>query len=285
MQNDMYGSIAPYDSRALPIDNVYQNQGYNFGSQFFTILPYIEEEPLYKSARYTPLPPATQEKAYAVTQVIGSAGSVPVNYHPAVVPACADFLIPFNTVNANTNLVLAQVIKPYLCPSDPSAQRDMAPNGWGGASYGCNFLVFGNPALGNVNDPDGLGGSQSKGAWAQKITLADSFPDGRAFTILFAEKYLSCNIGTTGTAWAWPNHNSSFAPAVAMESPWNDGTRFQVLPPPEQCVSQYAQTGHRDGMNVVMADGSGRSLSPKISALTYQHAMQPNDGVQLGSDW
>jgi hypothetical protein len=38
-------------------------------------------------------------------------------------------------------------------------------------------------------------------------------------------------------------------------------------------------------MNVALADGSGRSVLQSISSITFQHAMQPNDGVPLGSDW
>jgi hypothetical protein len=249
------------------------------------MLPFVEQANLYNGSLYTP--PSTQRKAYAVTQVIGSTTSVPANYHPTMMPACGDFTDRIkNTENVQCNLVLAQVVKVFLCPSDPTANSSdgVAPNSWGGASYGCNFLVFGNSAIEDVNDPDGLG-SGNHGVWGQKVTLADSFPDGTAHTVLFAEKYLSCNNGTTGTAWAWPNHNSSFAPAVAMESPWTDGTRFQHQPLPADCVSQYTQTGHPGGMSVVMADGSFRTMSSSISALTYQHLMQPNDGAKLGPDW
>jgi hypothetical protein len=63
-------------------------------------------------------------------------------------------------------------------------------------------LVFGNPNRAEVNDPDGQGGSGFKGQWGYLAKLPDSFPDGSSNTILFAEKFVSCNEGTTGTAWA-----------------------------------------------------------------------------------
>jgi prepilin-type processing-associated H-X9-DG protein len=98
-------------------------------------------------------------------------------------------------------------------------------------------------------------------------------------TILIGEKFLACGDGTpegaytTGTAWAWANHDSKFAPAVAMESPWNDGTTFQVLPKPGACDWRYAQTGHREGMNVAAADGHARYISKSTSPKIYKWAM------------
>jgi prepilin-type N-terminal cleavage/methylation domain-containing protein len=286
-QNDTNGQIGVYDSRFLPVSNVYQNQGYNYGGLLFTLLPFIEQSNLYNGAIYTPPAPATQGKVYAATQIVGSILALPPNYSTTAIPACTDWPTPYNTpIDLNTR-TCAQVVKTYICPSDPTATSadGVAPNGWGGASYGGNFLLFGNQYPLNINDPDGLGGSGTSGSFATKTVIPASFPDGTSNTILFGEKYLSCNAGATGTAWAWPNHSSLYAPAIAMESPWNDGTRFQLLPIPAVCISQYAQTGHAGGMNVVLGDGSGRSISTSVSALTYRYAMQPNDGNTLGGDW
>jgi hypothetical protein len=173
----------------------------------------------------------------------------------------------------------------FICPNDPTAQRwdSLCANGWAGASYGANFLVFGNSNIEEFTDPDGLGGSGIKGKWAERVVIPGSFPDGST-TILFAEKYMVCGDGTkegafsTGTAWAWANHSSAFAPAVAMESPWNDGKRFQVLPKPEECKAQYAQTGHSKGMTVAIVDGTVHTLDQSISPLVYEYIMRPNDG-------
>jgi prepilin-type N-terminal cleavage/methylation domain-containing protein len=279
--NDTNGSMPPFDCRVMPAKSVYSNFGSNYGSLFYALVPFIESSPLYNSGVYSAPNAGPNNKAYAVTVLKGSY-QAPINYTPGSPPQLLDYLeapLP--------DMVLTTLVRCFVCPSDPSSQeaKGLAPNGWAGASYGGNFLVFGNSAKEEVNDPDGLGGSHWKGAWGQKASIPQAFPDGTANTILFAEKYLWCNTGHTGTAWAWPNHDSSFAPAVAMESPWNDGTRFQLLPTIGDCVSQYAQTGHSGGMIVTMADGSARTLSPSISALTYQHAMQPNDGEELGPDW
>jgi prepilin-type N-terminal cleavage/methylation domain-containing protein/prepilin-type processing-associated H-X9-DG protein len=275
--NDTVGSMPPYDCRYSPPESYYGNFGANYGSPFFHLLPYLEQRNLWEAASFPTT--AGSKEGYSANIILGTGGPIPPNPIPDVASP-----LPPGTVN----LVLQEVVPTFICPSDPtaSAQDSMCANGWAGASYGVNFLVFANPYPANINDPDGLGGSGTVADWgSMPPNVQASFPDGTSNTILIAEKYLACNNGATGTAWAWANDSSQFAPAVAMESPWNDGTMFQLLPAPVQCETRYTQTGHAGGMNVALADGSGRSISPTLSATTYQHAMQPNDGVPLGSDW
>jgi type II secretory pathway pseudopilin PulG len=282
-QNDTLGSIAPYDCRAMPEKDPYSNFAANYGSPFFHLIPYIECNNLYNSARY----PASNGIGYSVYVVQGSNTAPPADYYdPGPPQRMLDN--PMAPVGS-----LARVPwSAYICPSDPTATAHsiVAVNDWGGASYGVNFLVFANPDPAQVDDPDGLGGSGNAGAWGNKAMMPRSFPNGTANTILFAEKYLACGDGTSagaesaGTAWAWANHDASFAPAVAMESPWNDGTMFQSRPPPARCQTRYAQTGHFAGMNVVMADGHGWMIEPSVSADVYRQAMQPRQAA-LSDDW
>jgi hypothetical protein len=282
--NDVKGSLPPYDCRMTPGDNPYYNSGGNYGSLFYHLLPFIENTALFQAGAYATDKNTPDGNGYSVGVVKGTknwAPAYPIPDSPSPLPPGAK------------GLVLQEVVKTFICPSDPtaSAHRSICPNGWAGSSYAGNFLVFGNPTPANVNDPDGAGGSGKGGSWGYLATIPGSFPDGTSNTILFVEKYLACGDGTpegantAGTAWAWANHDASYAPAVAMESPWNDGTKFQLQPAPDKCQTRYPQTGHVGGMAVVMADGSGRWVAITVSALTWQHAMQPNDGCPLGSDW
>jgi prepilin-type processing-associated H-X9-DG protein len=60
---------------------------------------------------------------------------------------------------------------------------------------------------------------------------------------------------------------------------------FQDRPPANLCDNWRAQSGHTGGMNVCLADGSGRVVSPAISQTTWTNALLPDDGNALGSDW
>jgi hypothetical protein len=227
--NDTNGSLPPYDSRAIPGNNPWSKSGSNYGSVFFQLLPFIEQANLYNGGRYS----SRAGDAYAASVVLGSR-EAPSNYEPGPPETITDYtLLP-----PEERTVLTQVLKCFLCSADPTAKAasGMAPNGWGGSSYACNFLVFGNPNRDEVNDPDGLGGSGFKGQWGYLAKIPDSFPDGSSNTILFAEKFVSCNEGTTGTAWAWPNHDSSFAP------PWPWSRRGTMAPGSNSCLlPKYAK--------------------------------------------
>ncbi|MBM3994989.1 MAG: DUF1559 domain-containing protein [Planctomycetes bacterium] len=86
------------------------------GCILITILPYIEQEPLFKSATANP-------------------GS---------------------TWDGNRNpTTRTQAIPPYLCPSDPTLQAHWSQaqvGGWGGSSYAANFQVFGTVRAGGNSD-------------------------------------------------------------------------------------------------------------------------------------
>jgi hypothetical protein len=70
-----------------------------------------------------------------------------------------------------------------------------------------------------------------------------------------------------------------------METPWNDGTRFQVNPTSAQCDVAYGQTGHSAGMVVALVDGSTRVVAPNISATTWLAILTPNGGEIIGADF
>jgi len=60
---------------------------------------------------------------------------------------------------------------------------------------------------------------------------------------------------------------------------------IQNMPPIEQCNSWQLQAMSAGGMQVVMMDGSVRSISSAVSVHTLARAFVPNDGYPLGNDW
>jgi prepilin-type N-terminal cleavage/methylation domain-containing protein len=244
-----------------------------FGNPFFHLLPFIEQENLYKRSVVT---------------------------------------TPFTHINASYNYNLAddatpqQVIKIYICPSDPSVPGDKRITNpsvgihqpFAVTSYAFNFQVFGQsgastvtPAVQYVDYPDGYLGNSS---------LA-SLTDGASNTILFTEKYARCfttdgpptfGPGTErGSLWAWWDTGFVYYPRVGWQTWWNTGagpaSKFQVRPTPylgndSVCDGAKASTPH-NAIQVVFGDGSVRSLGAGLDPQTWWDLLTPMDGNVLGN--
>jgi type II secretory pathway pseudopilin PulG len=196
------------------------NNGY--GTLFFLILPYIEQDNLYKSA--------LDDGKYRV-----DAGGV-----------------------------RGMVVKTYVSPSDPGTGKDLIHDGWlAKSNYAANFLVFGNPAK------ESLDGDSKFPA---------SIPDGTSNTILFAQRYQTCN----GDLCAWGyDGGTAWVPAFAY---LNQG-KFQARPAAAQCDAALAQGLQAQGIEVGMGDGSTRFVASTISPQTWWAACTPAGGEVLGPDW
>ena len=168
------------------------------------------------------------------------------------------------------------IIKLYVSAADPSlASRKLNTI----TSYASNAVVFRKPR-----------------------TLESGFQDGTSNTILYAEHYAVCNglhqdtvlgffgiLGVTRQATfadqaygdAYPITTGS--PPVTTSS--RPGLTFQVAPKVSECYPGQAQSMHRSGILVALADGSIRMLSAGMSESTYWAAVTPDSGEVLGNDW
>jgi len=272
----------------------------NEGSVMFWLLPFVEADNLFKLGSFQ------SQGTNALGAVLGQC------YSPYVTTSNSNSALvgkrnTSSTGNGDTGAVSVFVgqaaVKSYLCPSDPTAPSTGINNnyqgGLGACSYACNYLVFGTAYLNqtntNINNPDG---------WPQPASapvapgflprIGTTFTDGTSNTILFAEKFASCNwfqansVTTPtpgGNAWAWDGNSAQWAPAFAMESPWNDGTKFQTQPTSLTCNVGYAQTGHNGGMVIAMADASARTVAPSVSSTTWLAVCTPNGNEILGPDF
>lgn len=197
-------------------------------------------------------------------------------------------LIPNNT--SYGGIQYFQVIKTFVCPSDPSAQNGKClttyggANNWGAACYGGNILAFGNP----TTSPYGEGSAR----------MPASFPDGASNTIAFAEMYATCGWTNDisfcyGSLWA--DSNSVWRATFGTNTSWKDFAgagypfpvnKFQIRPNYlTQCDPSRPQSSHSSGINVGLMDGSVRHLTAGISDTTWSYACDPRDGNPLGSDW
>jgi prepilin-type N-terminal cleavage/methylation domain-containing protein/prepilin-type processing-associated H-X9-DG protein len=223
-------------------------------SLHFWLLPYLEQDNLHKSAAFTT-----------------AAGTI-------------DYQVDVN--NASN-----KVIKTYICPGDPSSAGGYpvnAPSQGGmpiaGSSYAANGRVFATNFDTNTLLP-GSGEGQPR--------LASSFADGLSNTILFAEKYVRCGETATGSnnggsTWARNFWNSTWGGYfnVRLAGPTYS---FQVQPNPylsmTTCEYRLPSTPHSGGIQVLLGDGSVRTVNGGISPATWWAACTPTGGEVLGNDW
>jgi prepilin-type N-terminal cleavage/methylation domain-containing protein len=239
-----------------------------WGTVFFHLLPYLDNDPLYRNAITTGATPNGDDPGLGVPYYSGAAG--------VDTPA----FIGTNILNI------------FVCPSDPSWSNaaytdNLFGRQWGTSSYAANFLVFGRIAP-DFN-PAGYQGSS---------ILPVSIPDGTANTIMFTERYAICEDFSTGllraNLWDWfeppnvlPGHD--YYPFICLSTGGgiNIGPQaiFQIKPPPGTCNPDRASSGHTALIMVGMVDGSVRSVSAATSGDTWWAACTPSGNEVLGTDW
>ncbi|HEV3263096.1 MAG TPA: DUF1559 domain-containing protein [Gemmataceae bacterium] len=207
-------------------------------------------------------------------------------------------------------------LKVVVCPSDWSAP-DPAE------TVDCTYSVSPPPPFGSPFDARyALASYAVNGVTfgSNRVNLGSSFRDGTSNTIMIAERYRRCRNGDSEQFSCWPSgaysiNNPSFGfvahpgglttlqaspvtplPADRSAPIWlRVGTYngplitkpapFQVAPRDGECDCELPQTPHPGGMQVALADGSVRTLSPGIDQWTFWAACTASGDEVLGDDW
>jgi len=241
--------------------------GGGWGTVFFHLLYYLDQNPIYTSATMT-------GQNFNFEDPGGTYYSSEAGF------------------GTGENFIGARVIETLVCPSDPTfpggAYTDVVNYAgetqllWGTSSYAANDLVFGRRGI--------------------KIA---SIQDGLPQTIFFAERSSVCD-GTNvpgendirSCLWDWnepasqPGHANSPVFGVIyggslgnLNQAQGPASRFQVSPTPGNCDIVLTHTYHKTGMQVGLGDGSARNLSPSLSGDTWWAACTPDSDDVLGTDW
>jgi prepilin-type N-terminal cleavage/methylation domain-containing protein len=246
-------------------------------SLFFAILPYVEQDNLYRS--FNPAVPTTYNLDSTTSP--GAAG------HPVPLFEC-----PSDASNPGRQ---SYVVATSVIPPPRPPFQGFFTGRYACTSYAANGLVF--------RDNSAL--------------LPASFSDGTSNTVLFAERYQVCadatNLwgyganGVSNPSFAFlplPGGYSThkFAPDVPLRVDGSGqvfgkvgldssgpGTvtkpvAFQVRPRVADCDPSLIQTAHPGGMLVTMADGSARGVSGGVSQRTFWAACTPAGG-ESPDDW
>ena len=256
----------------------------NWGVGFAAILPFIEQQNLHRD----------------ISDGIFTTG----NPHTGSINA-------WDTRTRDGKVARYQIIKTYVCPSDPGVGNNGRPRfqGWGAAaSYGFNFQVFGGNGLTieiNGNGAPNNTGSITVANWGQYKSSykINTITDGTSNTIFVAEKMASCrrayDSGNAANCWMYPPWDQNWSAYIGRA--WNADynkwwmppqvqPRYRVSglsgqPPEDVCNSTRSSTGHTGSAQILMGDGSVRGVSDDLSSVTWVNALMGDDGNVLGSDW
>jgi prepilin-type N-terminal cleavage/methylation domain-containing protein len=212
-------------------------------------------------------------------------------------------ILPYLEVFRFDETIPYTFVPTYVSPADPTAHLWVPPE----------------PGFYKVGPS-----SYPANAWAfqGRASLNSTFSDGASQTIMFAEHYYECGGWVRYFYASGDGRRPTFADggpilggnnpgdvypvtdaATGITRPSRPGVTFQVAPKPwvaedvplpqlprtapfaGECDSSLAQTPHRGGMLVALADGSVRSIAPGITPETFWAAVTPAGGEVLGADW
>ncbi len=251
--------------------------GAGIPSLFFLLLPYLEQDNLYR--QFTPASPVSY---YGPGGVAGTPLEV--------------FLCPSDPTGPHGPVTLHMTVLPP--PPPPFATTFSGP--YATSSYAANGVLFAaNCAVLPASFADGTSNTIVFAERYQFCQMAssgaltyDCWANGAIGTAMNSFGYLA-RPGYTATVQASP-----LLPLPAFRSgsvPLRVGSvngpvttksvPFQVAPAVTACDPQLAQTAHTGGMQVALADGSVHTLTQGMSPWTFWAACTPSGGEVLAPDW
>lgn len=265
-----------------------------FGTQQYFLLPYLEQDNLYRAAWISPNDDA------------------PPNYGGR----------PQSWRTKSNDL--GRRLKIYVSPTDPSVDGNgLAWDNGGAASYASNWHAFGGgwdedwqiggkariPASFSDGTSNTIGymeryaicGPKAGNDWDQSQTYAErSWQEDGSLPGPITQFHGGQSAWTSPSYWVpagttggntgrggFQNFNS-----IPNDYPINRvtglTTYFQVpqsKPSIQTCDPKRLQSLSGNGIQVLMMDGSVRTVTTSASPETWVRALVPNDGLVLGSDW
>jgi prepilin-type N-terminal cleavage/methylation domain-containing protein len=311
--------MPPYMGIANPKSGQGLNANTNqiYGSWFAHMLPYVEQDGLYKliddetkasgfnqntsstttvtSTDYTPASGCTfTPSGPPVTTTTNNNGHTQTTTSTPGTTTCTHNqtgTITQSTSTTNHGIWIPQsqgtTFKVLRCPGDfSSTKKGYTNDNWGSTSYLANWWAFGGgPGKNYLVD----GGLLSK------------MRDGTSATILFAEAYAECDgahrraLYSADHWWGFTQDPITLSSPVAATYASGSGgyvnydtILFQVMPEintystcpaGKNCCNNWTVQGNHSGViQVVMADGSVRSIREGISLTTWGNLRRPDDG-------
>jgi len=182
---------------------------------------------------------------------------------------------------AGKSTLATNVIKTYIAPLDSSTSAGIhASTNNAVTNYAANAQIFCQVGYGLTKTTQNL------------AVIPATFQDGTSNTVMFAEKYGTCNTAAKGSVWgdfidstlmnifAYVSQTNTALPNPPLNVPIPD-----VSPTVTNCVLANAQAFSASGSQVCMGDSSVRAVNPAIQIATWNIALTPAGGEVLPADW
>jgi prepilin-type N-terminal cleavage/methylation domain-containing protein len=265
------------------------------GTWTFDLLPYLEQDNVYQASYGDLLYDYSYKQTYnGVTTTYPNPPAPPVDLK----------------INGYSAGKVKTKLKSYLSKSDPTADQVDSP-----ACYLANTSVMGYSYVYGANTsykyPFTLG--KITDGTSNTLLLAEGYAKCSGSTTYDYSKYYGPGsyykyTNNASRVWNYDNliyHSEAvitYQPKPYVYDYTSTGTTyayfyshydsktqktvpFQEKPPVDQCDAGSAQSTTSGGLLVGLCDGSVRIVSPNISITTWNAALTPQSGDQLGSDW
>jgi prepilin-type N-terminal cleavage/methylation domain-containing protein len=241
------------------------------GNAFFVLLPYMEQEPVYK-ATYGPF-------------------TYSYNYTYNGSPYSYSYSYGFNGYQAGR---ASGTVKSYTSTTDPTLTPQMICP----ASYLVNSQVV-SSSLSLTKITDGTTNTIMLAEGYAKCGQTQSYNYGwgsytYTYNMTRAWNYDGYNYSATSD-YTFGNGGSTYTytgvtvPSFYGYGSYNSATGqyapYQVKPPASNCDYNSPQSTTTGGLLIALCDASVRTLSPSLSLSTWRAACTPQSGDVLGNDW
>jgi prepilin-type N-terminal cleavage/methylation domain-containing protein len=250
-----YGKIPQCEGLANGGPNPYNNNrpdnnpAGTSGTTFFYLLPYIEQDNLYKQAK--------GDSMNLTNQVVKT------------------FICPSDPSQSTPSGGCGVM-------NGDNIQRD----NYGSSCYAANVMVF-NPRGSASIEVAMSDGTANTVMFAERFKNCS--PDGAHGGGCTLPAWAWNTMRNGGDCWSSPTFGSAQAGIYNMNCNGAEtnysGVGFQAGPSIQACNWYVTQGAHSGSMQVGLGDGSVRGVSGSMSVTTWANACNPNDGTPLGSDW
>jgi prepilin-type N-terminal cleavage/methylation domain-containing protein len=266
--------------RPIPTGGAQYSPGGTYGTAFFHLLPNLEQDPLYKSSK------TTQYWVYGPSTTYSYSYSSP-NFSYTYSYSYPTYVYVPAGVQAYWGYAVYKPVKLFMSSNDAGLYSDQYTY----VSYLINDEVFKrNTSIQNMTDGTSQTMLMAEG-YASCYSYDYSYTNG-GYVYNYTSRYGTYNAAADYTYlydynYSFPGYSyhytysSSSLPKFTLVK----GKTFQERPAVGKCDGSIPQGLSNGGIQVLLGDGSVRSVSTGVSASTWTGAITPDGGEVLGSDW